>query len=185
MKRNVLLFGSIIGVILVVHILYMVDLIYNKPDFQSNDVLGYIFLFGVFSLVFFGVRNYRNKELNGYISFGKALKTGALIVLLASTFYVVFWLFYYYLYVPDFLDRYIEHVMLEAERAGSTEAELATQSEQMDQFRSLYQSPFMVTLITYMEVLPFGLVVAFISSLILKKKPEEIAETENSPEENE
>ncbi|MBD3616214.1 MAG: DUF4199 domain-containing protein [Gracilimonas sp.] len=172
MKRNVLIFGSIIGVILIFHIIYMVHLMYSKPDFQSNDVLGYIFLFGVFSLVFFGVRNYRNKELDGFISLGKAFKTGALIALLAATFYVVFWLFYYYLYVPDFLDKYIEHVMLEAALEGATEAELAAQSEQMDQFKSWYQSPFMVVFITYMEVLPIGLVVAFISSLVLKKKPE-------------
>lgn len=171
MKRNVLIFGSIIGIILVIHIMYMVHLIYNQPDFQSNDVLGYIFLFGVFSLVFFGIRNYRNKELNGFISLGQAFKTGALIAFLASTIYVIFWLFYYYLYVPDFLERYIDHVMLEAERAGATEAELSDKSEQMEQFSSLYQGPFMVGLITYMEVLPIGLVVAFVSSLILKKKP--------------
>lgn len=179
MKRNILMFGSIIGVILVVHIMYMVHLIYNNPDFQSNDILGYIFLFGVFSLVFFGIRNYRNRELNGFISLGKAFKTGALIALLASTVYVVFWLFYYYLYVPDFLDRYIEHVMLEATREGATEAELAAKSEQMDQFSDMYQGPFMVALITYMEVLPIGLVVAFISSLILKKKPETATSEEN------
>ncbi len=55
MKRNVLIFGSIIGIILVIHIIYMVHLIYNRPDFQSNDVLGYIFLFGVFFLVFSGL----------------------------------------------------------------------------------------------------------------------------------
>lgn len=185
MKRNVLIFGSMIGVILVIHIIYMVHLIYNKPDFQSNDVLGYIFLFGLFSLVFFGVKNYRNKELNGFISLRAAFKTGALIALLASTIYVVFWLFYYYLYVPDFLDRYIDHVMLEATREGATDAELAIQSEQMEQFRSWYQKPFMVVFITYMEVLPIGLVVAFISSLILKNKPETTTETENSIEENE
>lgn len=171
MKRNVLIFGAIIGIILVIHIMYMVHLIYNKPDFQSNDFLGYIFLFGVFSLVFFGTRNYRNKELNGFISFGQAFKTGALIALLASTIYVVFWLFYYYLYIPDFLDRYIEHVLLEAERAGATATELDAKSEQMEQFSAVYQGPVMVSLITYMEVLPIGLVVAFLSSLILKKKP--------------
>lgn len=185
MKRNVLIFGSLIGVILVLHIMYMVHLVYNKPDFQSNDVIGYIFLFGVFSLVFFGVRNYRNKELNGFISLGKAFKTGALIALLASTIYVVFWLFYYYLYVPDFLDKYIEHVMLEATREGVTETELADTTEQMDQFRSLYQGPFMVGLITYMEVLPTGLFVAFVCSLILKKKPDSAIKTENPSEENE
>ncbi len=95
-----------------------------------------------------------------------------MIALLASTIYVVFWLFYYYLYVPDFLDRYIDHVMLEATREGATEAELAAKTQEMEQFRDMYKSPFMVIVITYMEVLPIGLVVAFVSSLILKKKPE-------------
>ena len=171
MKRNVLIFGSILGTILAGHMLYMVNLVYNNPDMHSNNTLGYIFMFGVFSLSFFGIRNYRNKDLNGVISLGKAFKTGALIVLLGSTFYVVVWLFYYYLFVPDFLDKYIEHVMIEANRNGATEAELVAKTEEMDQFREMYQSPLMVVIITYMEVLPIGLIVAFVSSLILKKKP--------------
>lgn len=179
MKSNVLIFGSIIGIILVLQTIYMVHLIYSNPGFESSHILGYIFMIAVFSLAFFGIRNYRNKNLNGFISFGKAFKTGALIAFIGATYYTVFWLFYYYLYVPDFLDRYIEHVMLAAEQGGATEAELAAKSEQMDQFSDMYQGPFMVTFITYMEVLPVGLIVAFFSSLILKKKPEIESSIEN------
>lgn len=171
MKRNVLIFGSIIGAILVGQIIYMVNLVYSNPGFESNNILGWIAMVAVFSLAFFGVRNYRNKELDGFISLGKAFKTGALIVFLASTIYVVFWLFYYYLFVPDFLDKYIEHVMLAAKQGGASGAEIAAKADQMEQFEQMYQGPFMVTLITYMEVLPVGLIVAFVSSLILKKKP--------------
>ena len=70
----------------------------------------------VFSLVFFGLRNYRNKYTGGEISFLNAFKVGVLIVLVASTVYVIAGLSYYYLVVPDFLDKFIPHVLLEAKR---------------------------------------------------------------------
>ena len=38
--------------------------------------------------------------------------------------------------------------------------------------------PVFAVLITYAEVLPVGLVVAFVSSLILKRKPKEIPANE-------
>ncbi|NIR51280.1 DUF4199 domain-containing protein [candidate division KSB1 bacterium] len=178
MKRNVLIFGLILGTILAVHMVFMVNLLYNNPDLESNDILGYAAMVVVFSLTFFGIRNYRNKQLNRVISLGKAFKTGALIALLGSTMYVVVWLFYYYLFVPDFLDKYILHVLNEATRNGATASELAAKTEEMDQFREMYKSPLFVILISYAEVLPIGLVVAFISSLILRRKPETITASE-------
>ena len=54
----------------------MVNLMYTDPDFMSNDIVGYAAMVVMFSLIFFGVRNYRNKQLEGYITFGKAFKWG-------------------------------------------------------------------------------------------------------------
>ena len=171
MKKNVLVFGLVLGMILALNILYMVHLLYNNPDFKGNDVLGYAAMVVVFSLTYFGIRNYRNKQLKGVISFGKAFKTGALIALLGSTIYVLVWLFYYYLFVPDFLDRYIMHVMDATAKSGATAAEIASKNAEMNQFREMYKSPLFVILMTYAEVLPVGLVVTLISALILKRKP--------------
>jgi Protein of unknown function (DUF4199) len=174
MKRNVLIFGLILGTILTGHMIYMVNVVCNNPDFASNDVIGYAAMVIVFSLTFFGIRNYRNKQLDGVISLGKAFKTGALIALIGSTMYIVVWLFYYYLFVPDFLDKYSLHVLSMATRNGATAAELTAKTNEMLQFKEMYKSPLFVILISYAEVLPIGLVVAFVSSLILKKKPNAI-----------
>jgi amino acid transporter len=165
MKKNVLIFGLILGTILCVNMVFMVNLMYTNPDFEGNDVLGYASMVVVFSLIFFGVRNYRNKQLDGVISFGKAFKAGLLIALIASSMYVVVWLFYYYLFVPDFIDIYINYVLKDVPAA-----ELAAKTEEMKQFKDMYQNPFFVILITYSEVLPVGLVVTLVSALILKKK---------------
>ena len=170
MKRNVLIFGLVLGAILTANGIYMVNVVYNNPDFEGNDIVGYAAMIVVFSLTFFGIRNYRNKELGGVISLGSAFKTGALIALLGSTMYVTVWLFYYYLVVPDFIDKYNLHVLRMATKHGATAAELAAKTQEVEQFKEMYKSPVFVILISYAEVLPVGLVVAFVSSLILKRK---------------
>jgi hypothetical protein len=170
MKRNVLIFGLILGTILAGHVIYMMDLVHSNPNLESNDVVGYAAMVVVLSLIFFGIRNYRNKELGGLISFGQAFKTGALIALVGSTMYVVGGLSYYYMVIPDFVDKYAEHVMIMATRHGATAAELTAKTQEMAQLKEMYKNPLFVVLISYMEVLPVGLVVALVSSFILKKK---------------
>lgn len=170
MKRTILIYGLILGAILSINMFFVVQLFYHSPDFKSNDFVGYSAQVLVFSLVFFGIRNYRNKQLGGVISFGKALKTGVIITLIASTLYVIVWLFYYYLFVPDFIDKFIPHVLKETARKGATPEQLAETTKQMEQYREMYKSPFFVILLTYAEVVPVGLIVALISSFILKRK---------------
>lgn len=174
MNKNVLIFGAIIGTILCINMIVMVNLIHTNPGMETNDYLGYAAMVVVFSLIFFGVRNYRNKELDGVISFGKAFKTGFIITLIASTMYVLVWLFYFYLFMPDFIDHYTEHVLLVASQDGATEAELAAKNEDMKGFGEMYENPLFVVLITYFEVLPVGLLVALFSALILKSKKKNI-----------
>jgi hypothetical protein len=43
MKRNVLIFGLILGTILTGHMIYMVNVVCNNPDFASNDVMVIVF----------------------------------------------------------------------------------------------------------------------------------------------
>ena len=85
MKKTVLIFGLITGILFCINGFIMVNMLYTKPDLKTNDVLGYAAMVVMFSLIFLGVRNYRNKQRGGYISFGKALKIGALIALVGCT----------------------------------------------------------------------------------------------------
>lgn len=170
MKRTAIVFGLISGIIITSMMLWGVYLCYHKEDFRGNDVLGYAAMVAAFSFIFVGMRNYRNKYLNGFITFGKAFKTGLFIAFVASTIYVLVWLVYYYNFVPDFMDKYTEYVLRTAKSDGATEAELAKKAEEMAHFKELYKSPVMVILITYSEVFPLGLIISLISALLLKRK---------------
>ena len=170
MKRIVLIFGIILGLILIGNAFYMLNWLYNDPTKQTSMVIGYATQIVILSLIFFGVRNFRNRELGGNISLLKAFKMGSFIALLGSTIYVVFWAIYYPIFIPDFVDQYMLHVLSVAEQGGATVSEIAARKAEMEQFKESYKNPLFMMLLTYFEILPLGLIVAFVSALILKKK---------------
>ena len=170
MKRTVIVFGLLSGVIITGMMVGSVYICYHNEDFKGNTVLGYAAMVVAFSFIYVGVRNYRNKHLHGVISFGRAFRTGLLITLVASSMYVLVWLVYYYGFVPDFMDKYTEYVLRTARSDGATATELEMKAADMARFSELYKNPLMVVLITYAEVFPLGLVISLISALLLKRK---------------
>ena len=173
MKKNVLVFGLLAGLVITAMMVTSIYFCYNSDDFEGNMVLGYATMLAAFSFIFLGIRNYRNRYLGGTISFWTAFKTGAGIALVASTIYVAVWLVDYYMFVPDFMEKYTAYEMRMAEKAGKTAAELAEKAEEMQSYSEMYKNPVWVVLLTYMEILPIGLIVSLISALILKRKSKE------------
>ena len=177
MKKNILIFGLISGTIVSVFMGVSMVLCYNKNSYSGNMVLGYTMMLLAFAFVFVGIKNYRDKFNGGLISFGEAFKVGSLIALVASTMYVITWLIVYYNFIPDFMDKYSAHIINDAKAAKVSQADLDKQIAQMDSMKRIYKNPFGVILFTYLEILPLGLIVALISSLILKKKEIKVSPT--------
>jgi hypothetical protein len=126
MKKNVLVFGTIAGVIVS---LYAIAIVVNSS--LEGMWLCYGSMIVAFSLIFVGVKNFRDNYNDGFITFGKAFKIGLYIALIASSMYVVTWLVEYYVFVPDFMDKYTAHVIAEAKSHGASLAEINKQKAQM------------------------------------------------------
>ena len=170
MKKNIIVFGMISGLIVAGLMVCITTICYNNPDYTSNMVMGYASMILAFSLVFVGVKNLRDKHSGGFISFGRAFKTGLCIAFIASTIYVVVWLIEYYLFIPDFMDKYTGHVLREARESGASSLDISKKTMEMARFKEMYKNPLFLVLITYSEILPIGIVVSLISALILKRK---------------
>lgn len=170
MKKNVWIFGLAAGALITTIANYMAWVCCANPQFETNDFLGYTAMLVIFSLIFVGIRNYRNHYLDGYITFGTALKIGFFMSLIASTLYVVVWVVDYYVFIPQYLDQYIVHVMYKTKNSGATETELAETAKNMAEFKELYKNPLFVIISTFLEVFPIAIIVSLISALILKRK---------------
>ena len=173
MKKNIIIYGLIAGIVVTVLMLFNVhSLSYREGNFDYDKglLIGYASMLIAFSLVFVGIRNYRNKYNNGVISFGKAFKIGIMIVLIASTIYVVAWLIDYFFFMPDFMEKYSANMIDKLKASGASQVEIDKQTKEMASFARMYKNPFFNAMMTYVEILPVGLIVTLISSLILKRK---------------
>jgi len=172
MKRNIIVFGLISGVIVSALMAFAMAKCYEAPDNYDNGMLiGYASMIIAFSFVFIGIKNQRDKYNGGIITFGQAFKTGVFISLIASTMYVITWMIDYYYFVPDFMDKYSVHMVNQVKASGKSEAEIATELANLAKYKEWYKNPLFVALFTYAEILPVGLVITLISALILKRKP--------------
>ena len=167
MKKNIIIYGIIAGIIVSTLMLISAN---NITNFDISLFVGYASMIISFSLVFVGIRNYRDKYNNGVISFGKAFKIGIMIVLIASTIYVIVWLIAYFYFVPDYLDKFAVKMLDKLKAGGASQIEIAKQTQEMASFAVKYKNPYFNAMMTYMEILPVGLIVTLISSLILKRK---------------
>ncbi|WP_128545440.1 DUF4199 domain-containing protein [Larkinella soli] len=169
MKRNVLVFGLISGAILATFMVVTTLMCYKNENFEDNAVLGYGAMILAFSFIFVAIKNYRDRYNSGVISFGQAFKIGLFVTLITSTIYVLIWLIEFYLFIPDFMDKYTAHVMRELRESGAGPAELESKAAEMANFGEMYKNPVLVVLFTYAEVFPIGLVISLLCALILKR----------------
>lgn len=172
MKKTVLVFGTIAGVILLAYLAILMPLCLNGTiGFEGTQVIGYSAMVSSFLLVFFGIRSYRDRVAGGTISFGKAFKVGILITLVACAFYVGTWLVYFYAFAPDFFEVYTRYTLEKMEAQGASAAEIEATRAKMTGFAPLYRNPFINAAVTFLEPFPVGLVVTLVSAAILRRKP--------------
>ena len=170
MKKTVLTFGLIAGLI----ISDLMDgslLLANKIGSGHNSMLlGYTMMVASFLLIYFGVRSYRDNNLAGQISFGRAFACGILIALITTVCYVATWEVIYFNFMPHFMDSYFAAQIHKIQSSGLDPATTAAQVAAIQRSQQLYQNPFVNMAYTFMEPLPVGLLITLISAAVLRRK---------------
>lgn len=169
MKKSIILHGLIGGVISISGFFFM-ELYNGNSHNEISMMVGYASMLLAFSLIFVALKNYRDKQNGGVMSFGTAFKNGLLIALVTSTVYVVVWLIYNTYFSPDFIEKYTEATLATMAKEGKSAAEIQAQATEMKKFAEMYKNPFINAAITYTEILPVGIIVSLLAALILKKK---------------
>jgi len=170
MKKTVIKFGLIAGLIASAWMVGSIAWCHETGTYEGNMIMGFASMIIAFSLMFPAIKNYRDKQNNGVISFGKAFKMAFFIALIGSSMYVAAWLIDYYFFIPDFMERFSQQLIQKAQHSGASAAEIAAKIKEINSMKSIYDSVFGVILYTYMEILPVGIIIALITALILKRK---------------
>ncbi|MDP1726248.1 MAG: DUF4199 domain-containing protein [Bacteroidota bacterium] len=175
MKKNILVFGTISGVIISTFMgISMAVMSCGSGDMDgglSSMIIGFSAMAVAFSFIFVGIKNYRDKQNGGSITFGKAFILGFMISLIASTLYVITWGVEFHFFLPDFIDKYSAIQVKQLKESGKSGAALDEALKSIESANYNYKhNPFYFAMYTYMEILPVGIIITLISALILRKK---------------
>lgn len=167
MSRIILKFGVAAGLIVAVPMCVMIA--NSEPGSAATSyVVGYLIMVVALSLVFFGVKQLRDREMGGVIRFVPALLAGLGISAVAGVIYVIGWEIT--LAVTDFayIDDY-SNAAIEAARAkGASAAEIDAVVAKMAEFRVQYANPLVRLPFTFVEIFPVGCLISLISAALLR-----------------
>lgn len=164
MTRIIFVYGMLAGVVTISSMLLGMSM-------SAHSVwAGYAIMLAALSLIFIGIKRYRDAELGGVIRFPTALGVGLGIALVASMFYVAGWELYMYLTNYTFFDSYAKSVIAAKRASGASAAEIAKLTSEMTAMGKHYAEPLYRMVMTLFEILPVGVVVALISAALLRMR---------------
>jgi len=170
MKKTVLTFGILSGLILAVTMIATVPFLHKVSE-DKGLIIGYTTMVMAGLLVFFGIRSYRENVSGGKLTFGRAFAVGLLISLLSCCFYVGTWEIIYFKFMPDFAEKYASQMVEHAKASGASGQKLDETARQAEQFARNYHNPAYNVGMTFLEVFPVFLAITLLSAAILRKKP--------------
>jgi hypothetical protein len=125
------------------------------------------------SMVFFGIKSYRDNHGNGKITFWKGVQIGLLISLIAGVLYFA-GAETYAMTHPGFVDQFVklskDEMVGKLQSQGASQDQIDKTTTQIDQMAKLMQNPLVFFLICLMEIFPVGIVVTLISAGLLRKR---------------
>lgn len=167
MPRSILIFGAIAG-LLTAAPLFSFVIFQGAGVGESSQLIGYGVMLAALSLIFVGVKSYRDKAQGGVIKFLPAFLMGLGISAIAGIVYVVGWEITLALTNYAFVDDY-SAALLEAARAkGASAAELEAKAAEVAHFAQQYMNPLFRVPITFIEIFPVGVIISLVSALLLR-----------------
>lgn len=164
--RYALVYGSIAGLIVIAVI--VASLAAELPNHATSEWLGYLVMLVAMSLIFVGVKRYRDVECGGVIRFGRAFVLGTGIAAVAGVIYVIGWELNLAFSGRDFMAEYSKGIVDTMRADGASATAIAAKQAEMRSFAEMYRNPVVRLPLTFIEIFPVGLLVALISAGLLR-----------------
>ena len=166
MMRYAFVYGGIAGAI-VIGVL-VAGLAFDLHSHATSEWFGYLVMLVALSLIFVGVKRYRDVECGGIIRFGRAFGLGLGIAAVAALVYVAVWEIYLAASGVDFMAQYSGILVDKMRSEGASAAAIEAKMAEMRKMAELYRNPLLRIPITFVEIFPVGLLVALVSAALLR-----------------
>ncbi len=168
MTKFALIYGTLSGLVVISSML--LGIIFGDTlGILASEWAGYLIMLVAFTLIFMGIKRYRDIELGGVIGFGRAVLLGLSISVVAGIAYVIVWEIYLASSDYAFINGYIASSIEAVRESGVSGADLDREIAALEDMRQSYGNPLFRMPMTFLEIFPIGLIVSLVSAAILRK----------------
>jgi len=162
--------GIILGLLGIIWTLLMWFL-----DMTTNNKIGLIFFVILIVGLFFGIKTYRDKYLNGFITYGQSLGAGVIIMLYYSVISAVFTYILYKFIDPGLIDKMLALTEEQLVERGLGEG-MINQSMEM---QKKFMTPLVMSVSGVISGLFMGTIFSLIISLFTKREGNPLIDDSN------
>lgn len=167
MRNLVLKYGGLIAAILTA--VMLVPLAFQTTDemianMELGEIVGYTTMVVAMGLIFFALREHRNRNLGGVMTFRTGFLTGLAVSAVAAVLFGLAAALFYAWLGPERTHEFMQAYV--AAKADDVPAELATYESQ----RGLWGNPLFQGFVMFATVLPIGLVMSFAAAAVLRTR---------------
>lgn len=166
MTRYALIYGAIAGAIAAT--VLTVGIASDLSNHTTSLWFGYLVMLVALSLIFVGIKRYRDVECGGVIRFGRAFLLGLGIAAVAGLIYALVWESYLQISGYDFMADYTRSVLKNMQAEGASPAAIQAKAAEMNAMAESYKNPLFRIPMTFMEIFPVGFLVSLVSALLLR-----------------
>jgi hypothetical protein len=161
-----IIYGGIAGAIAITII--CTTLAMDLPSHATSMFVGYLIMLAALSLIFVGVKRYRDVECGGVIRFGRAFGLGVGMAVVASVVYALGWEIFIAVSSFDFMSGYTNDMIATMRTEGAAQAAIDAKVAQMAEMKAMYDNPMMRIPMIFAEIAPVGLLVSLVSAALLR-----------------
>ena len=174
MKKVVMTFGLIAGLIIAGLVWIQATLVEKGAiGFERLEFVGYASMLVALSMVFFGIKSYRDNYAEGRLKFLKGVQVGVLISLTAG---VLYWggAVSYGVTHPGFNERFMQKFtelkVGQLQQQGAPQEQIDKAKAEVEMMQGLFKNPILFFLICMVEILPVGVIVTLVSAGLLRRR---------------
>lgn len=175
MQKTILVYGLISGTILAFFVFFIYWL-YDQGimTMDKGEIVGYTSMVIALTMVFFGIKSYRDNYGKGSIKFWKAVQIGLLISIIASVMYGGAATLHSVMF-PEWgqkhLGEWADLQVKEMKEKGAPPEQIEAKEKEMKDMLEMIKNPFILfALVVVIEILPVGIIITLISAAILRKR---------------
>ena len=167
MQKIAITYGILSGTITIATLILAL-VVSDGGSFLSSELFGYLTMLVALSMIFIGIKRYRDQELGGVIRFLPAFAMGLAIAVIAGLVYTLVWELYSISTDYAFIDSYVNGAIEAKRAAGLTGDRLAQEIAALEAMRTNYGKFYIRMPMTFLEIFPVGLVIALLSAALLR-----------------